>query len=162
MLLGFKSKVRQAASVNYQHIEKEERYAIAAMRGQYIKVSEIAKRLGRHRSTVYRELKRNASMHDGNYRASQRADDFIESIGICTHWTYPDTPYGYAYDSVKSRLLESGIRHVRDGLSDRLIDLGKAGINRVPDRSLSGNQGRSGHRGNHARRTIARQDLRLR
>ena len=56
--------------MNYEHIEKEERYAIAAMRGQYIKVSEIAKRLGRHRSTIYRELKRNASVHDGNYRAS--------------------------------------------------------------------------------------------
>jgi IS30 family transposase len=56
--------------VNYQHIDNGERFAIAAMRGQYIKVSEIAKRLGRHRSTIYRELERNASAHDGNYRAS--------------------------------------------------------------------------------------------
>ena len=56
--------------MNYEHIESEERFAIAAMRGQYIKVSEIAKRLGRHRSTIYRELERNASAHDGNYRAT--------------------------------------------------------------------------------------------
>ena len=56
--------------VNYEHIDNEERYAIAAMRGQYIKVAEIARRVGRHRSTIYRELKRNASTHDGNYRAS--------------------------------------------------------------------------------------------
>lgn len=56
--------------MNYEHIESEERYAIAAMRGQYIKISEIARRLGRHRSTIYRELKRNASVHDGQYRAS--------------------------------------------------------------------------------------------
>jgi IS30 family transposase len=58
------------SSVNYEHIDSEERYAIAAMRGQYIKVAEIASRLGRHRSTIYRELKRNASTHDGNYRAT--------------------------------------------------------------------------------------------
>lgn len=68
--LESRSKCERMSSVNYEHIEKEERYAIAAMRGQYIKVSEIAKRLGRHRSTIYRELKRNASVHDGNYRAS--------------------------------------------------------------------------------------------
>jgi len=58
------------SSVNYEHIDSEERYAIAAMRGQYIKIAEIASRLGRHRSTIYRELKRNASAHDGNYRAT--------------------------------------------------------------------------------------------
>lgn len=40
------------------------------MRSLYLSVPEIARRLGRHRSTLYRELKRNASAHDGNYRAS--------------------------------------------------------------------------------------------
>ncbi|MBB5352686.1 IS30 family transposase [Haloferula luteola] len=39
------------------------------MRGAYVKVEEIARRLGRHRSTIYWELKRNASAHDGGYRA---------------------------------------------------------------------------------------------
>jgi IS30 family transposase len=63
-------KCDRMSSVNYEHIDTEERYAIAAMRGQYIKVAEIARRLGRHRSSIYRELKRNASVHDGNYRAS--------------------------------------------------------------------------------------------
>ena len=68
-LLGFKSKVRQSASVNYEQMGDGERFAIAAMRGQYVKIAEIARRIGRHRSTVYRELKRNASVHDGKYRA---------------------------------------------------------------------------------------------
>nr|WP_281375613.1 IS30 family transposase [Haloferula luteola] len=67
--LGFKSEVRQVGGVEYVQIGKEERYAIAAMRGAYVKVEEIARRLGRHRSTIYRELKRNASAHDGGYRA---------------------------------------------------------------------------------------------
>lgn len=66
--LGFKSEVRQDASVKYIHIQNEERQSISLMRGMYIKVSEIARRLGRHPSSIYRELKRNASAHDGNYR----------------------------------------------------------------------------------------------
>lgn len=62
--------MRQAASVKYEHLTTEERHSIAAQRGAYIKVSRIASNLGRHRSTIYRELKRNASTHDGNYRAT--------------------------------------------------------------------------------------------
>ncbi len=54
----------------YQQLVTEERHQIAAMRSLYLSVPEIARRLGRHRSTLYRELKRNASAHDGNYRAS--------------------------------------------------------------------------------------------
>ncbi|MBK8090965.1 MAG: IS30 family transposase [Verrucomicrobiaceae bacterium] len=56
--------------MGYQQLVTEERHKIAAMRSLYLSVEEIARRLGRHRSTLYRELKRNASAHDGNYRAS--------------------------------------------------------------------------------------------
>jgi len=59
---------------------------------------------------------------------AQSTEDFLDSIGVCTHWGYSDTPYGGSFDTVKARLLESGIRHIRDGFSDRLIELGKAGI----------------------------------
>ena len=57
---------------------------------------------------------------------ARRADDFINSIGVCTHWSYTDTPYGYAFGQVLEKLKESGIRHVRDG--DRLTELTAAGI----------------------------------
>lgn len=40
------------------------------MRGQYIKMAEIARQLGRHRSTIYREVWRNRSVHDDKYRAT--------------------------------------------------------------------------------------------
>jgi len=56
--------------MSYQQLVTEERYKIAALRSLYVRVPEIALRLGRHRSTLYRELKRNASAHDGNYRSS--------------------------------------------------------------------------------------------
>lgn len=62
--------MRQFTRVKYEQIKQDERYAIAAMRSQSIRIAEIARRLSRHRGTIYRELKRNASVHDGFYRAS--------------------------------------------------------------------------------------------
>ena len=59
---------------------------------------------------------------------AKSADAFVDSIGICSHWSYGDTPYGFAFDKVKKLLAESGIRHVRDGFSDRITELGKLGI----------------------------------
>lgn len=57
------------------------------------------------------------------------ADRFVNSICVATHWGYPDTPYGQRYGEVKQKLIESGIRNVRDGLfADRAQDLGKNGI----------------------------------
>ena len=45
-----------------------------AMRRQQIEVAKMAEHLGRHRSTLYREVKRNQSVHDGCYRASQAVE----------------------------------------------------------------------------------------
>lgn len=54
---------------------------------------------------------------------AQRADDFVDRIGVATHWGYTDTPYGYAYEQAKKLLGESGVRHVRDGFHAREADL---------------------------------------
>ena len=59
---------------------------------------------------------------------AQPADRFVDSIGVCTHWSYGDTPYGFAFEGAKQRLLQSGIRHIRDSLSDRIVELGNIGI----------------------------------
>jgi integrase len=62
--LGFKLQVRQAWLVKYHQISTEERYEIGAMRRQGLRVAEMAKHLGRHRSTLYREVKRNHHVTD--------------------------------------------------------------------------------------------------
>lgn len=68
-ILGFKKQVRQNGRVKYKHLSTEERYEIAAMRGQRFSMADIAQRLGRHRSTLYREVRRNRCVHDDGYRA---------------------------------------------------------------------------------------------
>jgi IS30 family transposase len=60
--------------VKYHQLSTEERYEIAAMRRQSLRVMEMAQHLGRHRSTLYREVKRNRSAHDGCYRATHSVE----------------------------------------------------------------------------------------
>ena len=62
--------------MKYRQLNAEERSALAALRRVGLSNAEIARELGRHRSTVGRELARNAAPHDGWYRskrAHQRA-----------------------------------------------------------------------------------------
>ena len=56
--------------MTYHQLSPEERYMLAALRRQGLSQSEIARCLGRHRSTVCRELHRNSTRADGRYRAS--------------------------------------------------------------------------------------------
>ena len=55
----------------YHQITREERYTIWALRGQEKSVIEIARALGRHRSTIHREVRRNCGRADGFYRPLQ-------------------------------------------------------------------------------------------
>ena len=51
--------------MTYAQITLEERYAISALRKLGYKNAAIARELGRHRSTVGREVRRNAWREDG-------------------------------------------------------------------------------------------------
>jgi IS30 family transposase len=55
--------------MSYCQITAGERYTVGALRQQGLSRSAIARILGRHRSTVGRELRRNATHHDGWYRS---------------------------------------------------------------------------------------------
>jgi len=56
--------------MDYHQLTSDERNAISALKTQGLRPSEIAENLGRHRSTVYRELKRNAC-NESRYRVSK-------------------------------------------------------------------------------------------
>jgi IS30 family transposase len=55
----------------YHQLTQEERYHIGALSMQRLSISEIARRLGRSKSTISREKRRNATNHDGFYRAEK-------------------------------------------------------------------------------------------
>ncbi len=60
--------------MRYHQLTSAERYALSALRKQGHSQSEIARALGRHRSTICREVQRN-TRKDGGYRP-ETADDF--------------------------------------------------------------------------------------
>jgi IS30 family transposase len=55
----------------YCQLTSEERYILAALRKQGLNQAQIACALGRHRSTISREVGRNSCRLDGRYRASK-------------------------------------------------------------------------------------------
>ena len=57
--------------MTYHQLTSEERYILGAFRRQGFNQAQIARQLGRHRSTIGREIKRNSSRWDGNYRPSK-------------------------------------------------------------------------------------------
>jgi IS30 family transposase len=99
--------------MTYRQLSPEERYMLAALRRQGLNQAEIARTLGRHRSTVCREVRRNSTRADGHYRpftAQERtngrrsrsrrnlrfsAEDFalIDEL-LCRQWS-PEQVAGY-------------------------------------------------------------------
>ena len=56
--------------LHYHQITREERYTLATLRKQVPRLSNaaIARLMGRHPSTISRELRRNGTPYDGRYR----------------------------------------------------------------------------------------------
>ena len=63
--------------MGYKQLSTEERYAIGAYRTQGLKPDQIAKKLGRHRSTIYREVARNKTRLQGAYCVSEAVEKTI-------------------------------------------------------------------------------------
>lgn len=62
------------AAMMYSQLNAEERFLIASLRTYGISLPQIAVVLKRHRSTVWREVRRNCAPYDGGYR-SERAHE---------------------------------------------------------------------------------------
>jgi IS30 family transposase len=117
--------------MTYRQLAPEERYMLAALRRQGLNQAEIARELGRHRSTVCREVRRNSTRADGHYRAftaqertngrrsrSRRnshfsVEDFALIDGLlCRQWS-PEQVSGYlARSGLLSISHETIYRHV--------------------------------------------------
>jgi transposase, IS30 family len=54
--------------MSYRQITYAERYTLGLLRRQGLYPAAIARVLGRHRSTILREIRRNRTRHDGGYR----------------------------------------------------------------------------------------------
>ena len=65
-----------------QRLSSDERARIEAMRAAGVSVEETARRLGRHRSTVYRELVRNSTHGRYNAQAAQAAARAAAVLGV--------------------------------------------------------------------------------
>ena len=57
--------------MTYHQLTPDERYMLAALRTQGLNQAQMARSLGRHRSTIGREFRRNCSRSDGHYRPSK-------------------------------------------------------------------------------------------
>ena len=64
--------------MTYRQITHEERYTLGLLRRQGLSPAAIAQVLGRHRSTIIREVRRNRAASDGTYRP-QLADRYARS-----------------------------------------------------------------------------------
>lgn len=63
----------------------------------------------------------------------RKAGDFVNSIGVNTHFGYYDTTYGKYEQILKPRLLELGVKHIRDGTYNQDVvrkyrEVGQAGV----------------------------------
>ncbi len=68
--------------MNYTHLSQSERYQIQCLRDMGLSITQTALRLGRHRSTIAREIQRNCSA--STVYQAQRAHQ--QALGIlCTN-----------------------------------------------------------------------------
>lgn len=57
--------------MTYHQLTSADRYTISALKMEGLNCAQIARRIGRHRSTITREFNRNACVRDGNYRPGE-------------------------------------------------------------------------------------------
>jgi IS30 family transposase len=115
---------QEGAVMRYLQITPDERSRLAALRTQHPPLSnaEIARQLGRHPSTVGRELRRNAAKHDGAYRPSKaqertngrRSRTRRGSAFTARQWMFVEDllAEGWSPEQISGRLRRDGILRI--------------------------------------------------
>lgn len=104
--------------MRYHQLTSEERYQLSALRKQGLSQAQIARALGRHRSTICREIQRNAR-EDGGYRPST-ADDYASARRWRSrrNWHFTDQDWElvreqlnefWSPDQISGRLRDEGL-----------------------------------------------------
>lgn len=88
--------------MSYHQLTQDERYRIAALSASGWSQRKIAVALGRSASTISRERKRNATRHDGKYRAEKAQQYAVARRRRCRR--------GSHFDERTYRLIEAAIR----------------------------------------------------
>jgi IS30 family transposase len=94
-----------------KHLTQEERYKISTLLELGIEKKEIAIRLGRNRTTIYRELKRNSDQRNGNYEANlaQRKSDKRHKEKN-KHIVFTEEMKGYVTNKIRTDLSPEQIK----------------------------------------------------
>jgi IS30 family transposase len=111
--------------MTYHQITPDERYTLAALRAQQqprLSNAEVARRMGRHPSTISREVRRNAARLDGAYRAlkaqertnGRRSRSRRGSKRPAKDWMRVDQLLyeGYSPDQISGRLKRDGTMRI--------------------------------------------------
>lgn len=104
--------------MRYHQLTSEERYALSTLRKQGCSQAEIARALGRHRSTVCREFQRN-TRKDGGYRP-ELAEDYTRwrRARSRRNWQFTDQDWAlvreklielWSPDEISGRLRKQGV-----------------------------------------------------
>ena len=118
--------------MSYHQITSEERYRLSALRRQGLGNPQIAQQLGRHRSTIWREVRRNAHPTDGRYKvekAIERASGRRIVISNALYRKWPRRPQWWAArvaGEIPRRSHAGGLRAVIFCSGARDIDSGAA------------------------------------
>ena len=94
--------------MSYTHLTQEERYKISAYKSSGLSIKKIAEKLGRDKSTIYREVKRNTGLK--GYRPKQAHGKATERLKTC-----------HKYTKMTSKLINQIERHLKSYWSPEQI-----------------------------------------
>lgn len=107
--------------MNYRQVTCEERYLISQLKVAGKPIREIASLLGRHRSTLYRELKRNKAQ-DGTYKVERAGEQARARRSRPRRHSYFEKPQwqrvfellleGWSPEQISLKLAERGELHI--------------------------------------------------